>query len=133
MLRIKYTLWGAGIFNLAGVLIFSLCFTNPHLNDYYPLVFSNFGLIAIMLWGLAYISVAGSYMHVRELMFVFAVEKLVYVISWVGFLMTSGHLLPEIFEKSIMSGLFLSAYGLGDFIFGCFFSWVGIRGYRITS
>lgn len=131
--KIRNIFWVAGLYNIAGVLIFSVFFTNPYLAEYDPLLFSHFGLIAIILWGLAYIAVATSYPHVRPLMFVFTIEKGVYFICWIGFLITNGNSLPEIFDKSIMTGLFFSVYGLGDFIFGCFFAWVGLKGYKPRS
>jgi hypothetical protein len=125
--------WAAGIFNIGGMLLFSLFFTNPYPEKYYPLVFSKFGMIAIILWGMAYISVSSAYMHARWLMLVFAIEKLVYVITWTVFLADKGHMIPEIINESFITGSVLSSYGAGDFAFGCFFAWVWIRGYKITE
>ena len=51
----------AGAANIVGVLLFSLAFTNERLIELSPAVMSRFGLISIMLWGLAYFSVASSY------------------------------------------------------------------------
>jgi len=111
----------AGIYNIAGVLFSSLFFTNPLPAKYYPVVFSDLGMIVILLWGLAYLSVSSSYMHTGKLMIVFAVEKFVYSISWILFLTDKGYMLPRIFSESFVTGLMLSIYGVGDIIFGILF------------
>ncbi len=48
----------AGMMNIGGVLLFSRAFTNQAINQADPVVMSNFGLLMIIIWGLAYISVA---------------------------------------------------------------------------
>ena len=112
----------AGLVNIIGILIFSLGFTNTYLMRLYPQVFSFFGLVVIILWGLAYIAVSKSYHRVRWLIGVFSVEKLVYTISWILWL--SQNNLVSVFEKSLMTGLFYASYGLLDIVFGIFFLWV---------
>jgi hypothetical protein len=42
----------------ATVLIFSKLFTNSTIPEFDPQVMSNFGLLMILIWGLAYMSVA---------------------------------------------------------------------------
>ncbi|HOP62371.1 MAG TPA: hypothetical protein PK358_09670 [Spirochaetota bacterium] len=130
---IKTIFWSAGLFNIGAGLIFSLLFTNPYPARYYPSVFSDFGLIIIMLWGLAYISVSSTYMHVRGLMLIFTIEKLIYFITWIWFLVDKGSMLPGILSESFITGLALSSYGSVDFLFGCFFAWVWFKGYKVTS
>jgi len=126
---IKKIFISAGLFNIAGSLIFSMFFTNPYPAKYYPAVFSDFGFIAIILWGMAYLAVSSVYMHNRALM-VFAVEKMVYVVTWVYFLVNSWAELPGIYNESIMTGMMLSVYGSGDLLFGLFFARVGFKGYK---
>jgi len=46
----------AGLFNMT-VLVFSRFFTNSVIPESDPVVMSNFGLVMIVVWGLAYISV----------------------------------------------------------------------------
>lgn len=41
-------------------------------------VASNFGLVMIIVWGIAYISVAKTYQDVKWLVGVFALEKFIY-------------------------------------------------------
>lgn len=125
--------WAAGLFNIGAVLLFSQFFTNPYPAKYYPGVFSDFGLIVIILWGMTYISVSSLYMYTRNLMILFAIEKLAYTLTWVYFLMRNGAMLPDIFNESFMTGLMFSSYGSIDFAFGCFFLWVWISGYKITE
>ena len=66
----------AGAVNFGGVLLFSQGLTNAYLSELYPQVFSTFGLVVILLWGLAYVATAGIYRQARWLVGVFAVEKL---------------------------------------------------------
>ncbi|HON79413.1 MAG TPA: hypothetical protein PK544_13055 [Spirochaetota bacterium] len=130
---IQKMFWAAGLINIIGMLSVSLFFTSPYPAKYYPLVFSNFGMIVIMLWGLANIAVSSVYMHVRMLLFVFALERMAYTITWIIFIATSGSLIPVIFQESIITGLILGSYGLCDAAFSLFFTWVGLKGYRISE
>lgn len=74
----------AGLMNMS-VLVSSKFFTNPVIEKYDPVLMSNFGLLMILLWGLAYISVSNNFDKVKWLVGVFAIEKFVY-----GFLWTNG-------------------------------------------
>ena len=114
----------AGLMNLS-VLIHSRFFTNETIPEFDPVVMSNFGLLMIAIWGLAYISVAKSYEQVKWLIAVFAVEKLIYGIAWVMWL--SNHSLSNVFEKDMMAGIFYSVYGLNDWMFCFFFVFVFFR------
>src|SRR3970282_710078 len=67
----------AGLMNLT-VLIFSRFFTNPTIPEFDPVVMSNFGLLMIVLWGLAYMSIAKNFRDVKWLVGVFVVEKFIY-------------------------------------------------------
>ncbi|WGE89277.1 hypothetical protein NYR89_09935 [Actinobacillus arthritidis] len=68
----------AGIYNLVGILGFTQFFTNPTLMENDPVVFSWLGQIAIILWGLAYLSVSRSFWKVPYLVIVFFIEKMLY-------------------------------------------------------
>jgi hypothetical protein len=114
----------AGLANML-VLIFSRGFTNPIIPEFDPVVMSNFGMLMIVIWGLAYISVAKNYHHVKWLVALFAIEKLIYAIVWVNWMLS--HSLSSVYEKDLMSGLFYSVYGLNDWLFFAFFSFVFIR------
>ncbi len=61
----------AGAYNVFGILIVSKLFTNQLLSEIDPVVFSWFGQVAIVLWGLAYWSIARFYQHVPYLLLVF--------------------------------------------------------------
>ena len=115
----------AGLINILGVLIFSRFFTNVTLNQADPIVMSNFGLLMITIWGLAYIAVANDYHKVRWISAVFAVEKLIYVLAWIIWLLNNE--LGAIYSKDLFAGLFYSIYGINDFIFMLFFAWVFFR------
>lgn len=117
----------AGLVNIVGTLAFSAGFTNSYLTELYPEVFSWMGLIAIMLWGAAYIAVSKSYWRVPALVAVFAVEKFIYFGTWVAWLLDRPPSIGEIFETSLTTGAFYAAYGLIDLAFGVFFAWVYFR------
>ena len=110
----------AGIMNITGVLIFSRIFTNDVIPEYDATVMSNFGLLMIVIWGFAYISVAKNYDKVIWLVAVFAIEKLIYGCVWIQWLLH--HNLSEVYEKDMMAGIFYTIYGANDWLFFIFFS-----------
>jgi hypothetical protein len=112
---IKKVLISAAIMNFLGVLLFSKLFTNQALNEADPVVMSNFGLLMILVWGLAYLSAALITSNIAWIMGVFVLVKAIYVIRWATWL--SGNNLTGVFETDIFAGLFYSIYGLNDFVF----------------
>jgi hypothetical protein len=117
----------AGMMNMS-VLVFSKFFTNSVLSETDPVVASNFGLVMIILWGLAYISVAKCYQHVQWLVGIFALEKLIYGIVWTHWVLNND--VSSIFSKDIFAGTFFSVYGVNDWLFCIFFSWVFLKLFR---
>jgi hypothetical protein len=113
----------AGMMNMS-VLVFSRGFTNPVINETDPDVMSNFGLLMILIWGLAYITVAKNYHQVKWLVAVFAIEKLIYGIVWAKWMLHNR--VSDVFEKDSMAGLFYSVYGVNDWLFFIFFLFVFI-------
>lgn len=113
-----------GVMNIS-VLVFSKFFNNPIISEYDPIVMSNFGLLMIIIWGLAYISVAQTYQNVKWLVLVFAIEKLIYGIIWFKWITNNSVL--EVFEKDMMTGAFFSVYGINDWLFCLFFLFVFFR------
>lgn len=114
----------AGAWNIFGFCVGVMV---PYISELYPVVFSQFGLTVVLLLGLIYISVANTYPHVRWTIFVFALIKLLYVISWVYWISRHGSELAHIFKNSFLSWLFYASYGAGDAAFGLFFLWVFFR------
>lgn len=112
----------AGLSNILGVLICSRAFTNDVMMQTQPAVMSYFGLISIMLWGSAYIAVSKRYANVRWLVGVFVIEKLAYVIAWLGFITNQS--LAQVYQNDVMAGIFYSIYGANDFLFMLFFGYV---------
>jgi len=112
----------AGLMNIIAILVFSKFFTNDIIPETDPNVMSNFGLLMIIVWGMAYISVSNSYKNVKWLVLVFAIEKLVYGIVW-GIWISKNNV-SQVFDKDVMAGLFYSVYGLNDLIFFVFFAYV---------
>ena len=119
---IKNGFIAAGLMNIGGVLLFSRGFTNSALNTADPVVMSNFGLLMIAVWGLAYLGAAAIDANIKWLAGAFALEKLVYVVVWVTWL--SANSLQQLYAKDVFAGVFYSIYGLNDFVFMLFFGWV---------
>ena len=119
--------WLAGAYNIFGVLLFSKLFTNELLSSLDPAVFSWLGLVAVMLWGLAYCSVAKSYPSVPYLLLVFVLEKMIYTTTWLMWLARNGSKLPALFSESPLTATYYAIYGAGDFLFGLFFLWVFLK------
>jgi hypothetical protein len=115
----------SGLMNIFGVLIFSRLFNNPVIVEFDSKTLSNFGLLMIVIWGFAYISVSKSFYEVKWLIGIFAIEKLVYAIVWTSWQMNNN--LFDVFEKDKMAGIFYSVYGLNDWIFFFFFLLVFVR------
>ena len=112
----------AGLMNIGGVLLFSRGFTNTAMNNADPVVMSNFGLLMIMVWGLAYLGAATIRSEIKWLVAAFAVEKLVYVVAWIRWL--SNNSLTQLYSEDAFAGAFYTIYGFNDFVFMLFFAWV---------
>jgi hypothetical protein len=119
---IRNGLIAAALMNIGGVLLFSKGFTNTAINTADPVVMSNFGLMMIVVWGLAYMSAATITSSIKWLAAAFAVEKLVYVVVWVRWM--SDNSLASLYTSDLLAGIFYSIYGLNDFVFMLFFAWV---------
>ena len=121
----------AGLSNILGVIICSKAFTNDVMLTTQPAVMGHFGLISIILWGLAYISVSKSYNQARWLVGVFVIEKLAYVIAWLAFITSNS--LSSIYEMDVLAGIFYTIYGANDFIFMLFFSYIFLKRRQVPS
>jgi hypothetical protein len=108
--------------NISGVFVFSRLFTNTALSSADPVVMSTFGLIMIVVWGLAYLGAAASNTRIRWLAGAFAVEKSVYVVNWMLWL--SKNSLTELFATDAFAGAFYGVYGLNDLVCLLFFGWL---------
>lgn len=115
----------AGLMNIIGVLANSRFFTNAVIPAVDAEVMSNFGLLMIVVWGLAYISVAKDFERVKWLVGVFAVEKFIYGFVWTKWILNNS--LAEVFAKDKFAGIFYAIYGVNDWVFFVFFLLVFIR------
>ena len=122
---IKIGLIAASLMNITGVLVFSRVFTNSAINSADPVVMSNFGLVMIVVWGLAYLGASSITSSIKWLAAAFAVEKLVYVVMWLTW--HSQNSVTQLYAKDFFAGVFYSIYGLNDFVFMLFFAWVFFR------
>ncbi len=117
--------WGfvlAGGANIGGVLLFTRGFTSSAISEAQPAVLSTFGLVAIILWGLAYLAVADARERPRWLVGVFALEKLAYVAAWFSWMRHGGwDGLRALSERDWLAAIFMGIYGINDFAFFLFF------------
>jgi len=104
------------------VLFFSKGFTNGAINQADPVVMSNFGLMMIVVWGLAYLAASTASSQIKWLAGAFAVEKLIYGVVWVKWLLANN--LGELYAKDMFAGMFYSIYGVNDLLFMVFFAYV---------
>jgi hypothetical protein len=118
----KKGLVAAALMNIGGVLIFSRGFSNAAINNADPIVMSNFGLLMIVVWGLAYLGAATIQSNIKWLAGAFALEKLVYVVVWCQWIMNNN--LSSVYSNDLFAGIFYSIYGLNDFVFMLFFAWL---------
>tara|TARA_R110001583_G_scaffold124357_3_gene275819 strand:- start:1662 stop:2054 length:393 start_codon:yes stop_codon:yes gene_type:complete len=118
---IKNGLILAALMNFS-VILFSRRFTNAAINEADPVVMSNFGLVMIVMWGIAYLSAATVISNIKWVAGAFALEKLIYCVVWVKWLL--GNSLEVVYSTDLFAGVFYSIYGLNDFFFMIFFAWV---------
>lgn len=121
---IKQGFIAAGVMNIGGVLLFSRGLSNETLKQIDPVILGNFGLVMILVWGLAYISVAGIHGQVRWLTGVFAIEKLIYGTVWAMWMSENTGQMASIYAQDVFAGIFYTIYGVNDLIFAIFFGWV---------
>lgn len=115
----------AGLSNILGVLILSKFFTNQVMMETQPDVMGYFGLISILLWGMAYIAVRKTYTLLPWLVAVFLIEKIIYVIAYINWF--SNNSITSVYEQDALAGVFYTIYGANDFIFGLFFALVLLK------
>lgn len=120
----------AGLVNIAGVLLFSWGFSNDRLSALSPVVFSRFGLVCILLWGLAYWAMARAWRAAPGIVAVFALEKFLYFGTWVSWMTVHRGELPALLSSSPLTGVFYAIYGPTDLVFGLFFAAVYWRSRR---
>lgn len=109
----------AGLANILGVLTLSKFFTNAIMMETQPDVMGYFGLISIVLCGMAYIAVRKNYAALPWLVAVFLIEKIIYVTVYVMWF--SSNSLSAVYEQDALAGVFYTIYGANDFAFGLFF------------
>ena len=114
----------AALYNIC-IVLFSKGFSGD-LGAVDPL-FGPGGCVGVLLWGLAYLSLARSYSAAPAVALVFALEKLFYGSHWLLWLKDHRETLPALIESDYLTGTFFSIYGAGDLLFMVFFGWVAWR------
>mmetsp|Transcript_21212 Transcript_21212/g.32230 ORF Transcript_21212/g.32230 Transcript_21212/m.32230 type:complete len:134 (-) Transcript_21212:145-546(-) len=108
----------AAVYNF-GVLIPSRFLTNENFHAIDPVLFDRNGCVMVLLWGFAHLSVAWNYDAVPYLLFVFAAEKLFYVIYWMRWLYKRQEWENSwaVKEADFFTKSFFYLYGLADLVF----------------
>jgi len=130
---IQYGFILSGAVNVLGIPVFSKLFTNDYLTQVDPKTFSEVSLFTIILWGLAYISIARHYEKVPAISAVFAIEKFFYAGVWIHWLWNNFGNLSGIYNRDWITGFFYSVYGLNDFLIGVFFLYAFTLTRRLTA
>lgn len=121
----------AGLVNIVGILVVTQGLQSPTLSSADPAVFSFFGLLLIMVWGLAYLAAAPFASQSVAIPLVFAIEKLAYTVAWLLWRSnTTPETLEAIVENDVLGGLFMSSYGINDGLFMVFFLAVAVVNFR---
>lgn len=120
----------AGLMNMS-VVLFSKFFNNPVIAKYDPEVMSNFGLLMIVVWGLAYIAVSRTFASVSWLVAVFAIEKFIYGYHWISW--QSSNSVAQVYQDDVLAGIFYAIYGINDLLFGLFFTYVFFKSKSAAS
>lgn len=120
----------AGLANIVGILIITRGITTDTLADADPVLFSSFGILMIILWGLAYIGTSRFATTSVLLPATFAIEKLAYTIAWIFWMIDHGDTVPAIREQDFLGGFFMGGYGVNDGLFFLFFAAVAIINLR---
>ena len=108
--------YSAAFVNTIGVFVLSQGLTSQALMDTDPTLFSRFGLVMIMMWGVCYYACAqAAYTH-RSISVSFALEKLIYVCMWIMFILGPVDW-SQLYERDLLAGLFYSIYGVIDAIY----------------
>lgn len=116
---VKKGMYLSGIMNIGGVLVFSRLFTNKVINEADPVVMSNFGLLMIVVWGLAFLAMASKWEHLKWIIGVFVIEKFIYGFNWTRWMINNE--LSSIYEADTMAGIYFAIYGLNDWFFCIFY------------
>ena len=113
----------AGMANIVTILIATRAFTDPLISQVDPSVFSTPGLVLIMVWGLAYLTIAPIWWKIPRMCLVFMLEKLVYVVCWILWISKQHDQLPGLWDINWQIALFYGGYGIVDTAFSLFFFW----------
>ena len=113
---IRAVYYTAAFANIIGVMIFTKGLTNQVLIETHPTLFSQFGILMIMMWGLCYFVCTDAAVDYASISLVFALEKLAYCVSWIIFI--QGDIdWSLLYEKDLFAGVFYSIYGVVDGIY----------------
>lgn len=122
----------AAFANTIGVLIFTKGLTNQTLINSHPTLFSQFGIIMVMVWGLCYLACTQAAQVQKRISLIFALEKCVYLISWV-LLLQSDFDWESLYQQDVLAGLFYSIYGVVDGIYMLLFLYCAYTVHKTKS
>ena len=124
---IPFLFIAAGFANFVGAASFALGYHYGIVGNHFPEVFGPFGLGAIVLWGMAYIAVSTEHPRAPRLLFVFFVEKMVYVGTALYFWFVMKTDFMTLWNEGIFNALLWAGYGLIDLSFGLLFLYTWLQ------
>ena len=125
----------SGFMNTCGLMVFNRGFVEAStIASHAPTVFSIESQLLIMLWGMAYASVARQWKDLPYLSLVFCIEKLLFVIFGSPFLFDAskrGSAIDLIAsQEDILTGLFLLLAPVNDLLFALVFGYAAMAGFQ---
>ena len=109
----------AGAYNLS-IIVFCRGFTSKCFFQGDPNLFDVKGVLFVLLWGAAYLSVASEYASVPYAFLVFTLEKLFYGVYWINWLRKRNQWVHKV-QGDALANTFFHIYGLGDILSGLAF------------
>lgn len=127
---IRMGFYAGGMVNIVGILTITRGMTSETLAVHDPAVFSQFGILMIMVWGMAYIATAPFASSSVLIPLTFALEKLAYTVNWGMWISDHGDQVTAIRESDFLGGFFLAGYGVNDGLFCLFFAAVAYTNWQ---
>ena len=121
--------WGIKVSSLTSILFLTYFsdFFSATFSQWYPEVFSPFGIVIFLLWSCASWLIAEEHHQVRGILIIFALQKFAYTLSWGYWFFYRSATLSEIWTNSATNAIFYAFYGLIEGIMGLFFLWAFVQ------
>lgn len=117
----------AGIYQLTSVLGLNQFFTNNTLAETDPVVFSTFGQILLLFFGIAYLWLTKRFTHAPLVVGLFSLTNFLYFGAWLYWLLNFPEKLDHLAGESMLQFSFFASYGFANLLLGGFCALVAIN------